>query len=320
MLFRPNSSAFTNPMTTTGDIIYSSDNAGTASRLAKGSDGQALVLASGIPSWGTPTPGFNYIAKSSAYNPAVINDWIYCTGASFTITLPDATAAGNAGKMIAIQHAGSSLVQVYQLNCQSGQTIGGVASGSYSLYTNSELLILASNGTTDWQIVSHKTDMPWQSGGTIASSITGSTSNPSFGTLSQDYYKWMRHGSRMLFYFCIQQTAAGSGAGSGTYLVPIPSNASIDTNVVTANTTVNLVQTAAAAKSILPASGWGLNSGNTCLCAPVAGAWDSSHIRIAGMLPATGGTGDWGSGFLASNLTTLTMAIWVEIPILGWQP
>ena len=38
--------------TAAGDIIYWSAS-GTPARLAKGSDGQALVLASGVPSWGT---------------------------------------------------------------------------------------------------------------------------------------------------------------------------------------------------------------------------------------------------------------------------
>jgi len=40
----------TNPMTTAGDVIYGGAG-GVATRLAKGSDGEALVLASGVPSW-----------------------------------------------------------------------------------------------------------------------------------------------------------------------------------------------------------------------------------------------------------------------------
>jgi len=38
------------PMTTSGDIIYGGAS-GTGTRLAKGSDGQVLTLASGVPSW-----------------------------------------------------------------------------------------------------------------------------------------------------------------------------------------------------------------------------------------------------------------------------
>ena len=42
------------PMTTAGDIIYGGTS-GTGTRLAKGTDGQVLTLASGLPSWVAPT-------------------------------------------------------------------------------------------------------------------------------------------------------------------------------------------------------------------------------------------------------------------------
>jgi hypothetical protein len=45
-----------NPLTTTGDIIYSSSGT-TAARLGIGSSGQSLVVASGVPSWATPSSG-----------------------------------------------------------------------------------------------------------------------------------------------------------------------------------------------------------------------------------------------------------------------
>lgn len=41
------------PMTTSGDVIYGGAS-GTGTRLGKGSDGQVLTLASGLPSWATP--------------------------------------------------------------------------------------------------------------------------------------------------------------------------------------------------------------------------------------------------------------------------
>jgi hypothetical protein len=43
----------TNPMTTTGDTIYSSSGS-TPARLGIGSTGQVLTVASGVPSWATP--------------------------------------------------------------------------------------------------------------------------------------------------------------------------------------------------------------------------------------------------------------------------
>jgi len=46
----------TNPMTTTGDTIYSSSGS-TPARLGIGSTGQVLTVASGLPSWATPVSG-----------------------------------------------------------------------------------------------------------------------------------------------------------------------------------------------------------------------------------------------------------------------
>ena len=50
------SSGMTNPMTTTGDTIYSSSGS-TPARLGIGTTGQVLTVASGIPSWATPSGG-----------------------------------------------------------------------------------------------------------------------------------------------------------------------------------------------------------------------------------------------------------------------
>jgi hypothetical protein len=46
----------TNPMTTTGDTIYSSSGS-TPARLGIGSTGQVLTVAAGVPSWATPAGG-----------------------------------------------------------------------------------------------------------------------------------------------------------------------------------------------------------------------------------------------------------------------
>jgi hypothetical protein len=50
------SAGMTNPMTTTGDTIYSSSGS-TPARLGIGSTGQVLTVAAGIPSWATPSGG-----------------------------------------------------------------------------------------------------------------------------------------------------------------------------------------------------------------------------------------------------------------------
>jgi hypothetical protein len=61
------SAGMTNPMTTTGDTIYSSSGS-TPARLGIGSTGQVLTVASGLPSWATPggsTKSFTQLSSAS---------------------------------------------------------------------------------------------------------------------------------------------------------------------------------------------------------------------------------------------------------------
>jgi hypothetical protein len=63
------SAGMTNPMTTTGDTIYSSSGS-TPARLGIGSTGQVLTVASGVPSWATPAGGTPTFKGCSLYNSA----------------------------------------------------------------------------------------------------------------------------------------------------------------------------------------------------------------------------------------------------------
>ena len=66
----------TNPMTTTGDTIYSSSGS-TPARLGIGSTGQVLTVAAGIPSWAD---------ASGAANLATIATGSISSGTSFTLS------------------------------------------------------------------------------------------------------------------------------------------------------------------------------------------------------------------------------------------
>jgi hypothetical protein len=64
------STGMTNPMTTTGDTIYSSSGS-TPAALPIGSTGQVLTVASGLPSWATiaaPSSGLTLIKRASFSN------------------------------------------------------------------------------------------------------------------------------------------------------------------------------------------------------------------------------------------------------------
>lgn len=57
---------FTNPMTATGDIIYSSDGAGTPAALPVATNGDVLTLVGGLPAWVTPGVGGTVTSVAAA--------------------------------------------------------------------------------------------------------------------------------------------------------------------------------------------------------------------------------------------------------------
>ncbi len=83
--------ALTDPMTTAGDIIIR--NAGnTTARLAAGSDGQVLTLASGVPTW----------AAAAGGGSGVGSDGVSLKSANYTIV------SGDDGKVIAYDTSGGA--------------------------------------------------------------------------------------------------------------------------------------------------------------------------------------------------------------------
>lgn len=89
------SGGMTNPMTTAGDIIYSSDGSGTPARLGVGSNGEVLTLASGVPSWAAASggsfvvpvsPGQVTYAKASGDYSTSSDTFVDVDGTNLTIT------------------------------------------------------------------------------------------------------------------------------------------------------------------------------------------------------------------------------------------
>jgi hypothetical protein len=88
-----------NPMTTTGDTIYSSSGS-TPARLGIGSTGQVLTVAGGIPSWATPAAsgsGLVLIDSNSFSSVAAVsrNNVFSSTYQNYVIVVEGAVPAGN---------------------------------------------------------------------------------------------------------------------------------------------------------------------------------------------------------------------------------
>lgn len=80
----------TNPMTTTGDTIYSSSGS-TPARLGIGSSGQVLTVSGGVPTWATPSSGgFTSIASGTLSGSSVTISSIASTYKHLAVTIHSA--------------------------------------------------------------------------------------------------------------------------------------------------------------------------------------------------------------------------------------
>jgi hypothetical protein len=108
----------TNPMTTTGDTIYSSSGS-TPARLGIGSTGQVLTVAGGIPSWATPADGLVFLNKTdfSATTSTSINNVFTTTYDNYKIyVVGQSTSATNPAFSLRLRASGTDSTADYQ--CQ----------------------------------------------------------------------------------------------------------------------------------------------------------------------------------------------------------
>lgn len=93
-IWSADSAGMTNPMTTTGDTIYSSSGS-TPARLGIGTTGQVLTVNGGVPTWATPAGGgkvLQVVTATTAVQASSTSTTYANTGLSATIT-PSATTS-----------------------------------------------------------------------------------------------------------------------------------------------------------------------------------------------------------------------------------
>ena len=196
--------------------------ASTPADVAVGTNGTFLKADSSISTGVTWTSTISTAAtRSVTTTDACTNadDVLILSGASFTETL--FTAVGNTGKILTLIHNGTNLTQVYTLNTTSGQTIGGIASGTYKLGTFQETLRIISDGA-NWLILGHFAETTWVA---YTPTIAGA------GTPTNMSAFWKREGEDLLvkFYFLPGTTTAV------TATVSLPSTLTINTALIIAN-------------------------------------------------------------------------------------
>jgi len=137
-----------NPMTTGGDIIYGGTS-GTPTRLAKGTDGQVLTLASGVPSW-TDASGVSSdfiiledqkpdgtnggTSSSGSWYDRVLNTEVVDTGNNCSLSSNQFTLTAGTYKIFAtvpFNRASGGSIRLYNVSDSSTEVLGTLFSSDY---------------------------------------------------------------------------------------------------------------------------------------------------------------------------------------------
>ena len=140
-------------LTTTGDTFYASA-ANTPARLAIGSTGQVLTVASGIPSWATPTTlNLTINAKTANYTLVAgdVNKLLTMSDAgTLTFTVPNGVFT--TGQQINVQGIGTGLVQIRN-DGTTTLTSTGATSGAPNLRAQFSAATIVCTGTNTFTVI-----------------------------------------------------------------------------------------------------------------------------------------------------------------------
>jgi hypothetical protein len=286
------------PTITTGDINAA---AVTLPKLAVGAIAPCLV---------TTTAG-------AAYQMSSTEQYVIGNGATHTITLYP--VSGNTGRIATLRHNGTSLTQVYHLDGSGSETIDGTT--TIAMYTNGESFQLICNGSTGWDVIGHETETGWTTVNSIAAGTlisSAGVSTPTYGTIVQHYARWKRSSSECIFEWFYRHSSIGT-AGSGMYLLNLPSGLGIDTNLYPVNTTTTV---SAFADSVV--GDFRMVSSTNVTGVGIVAPYSSSQVKVmfGGWANAAGsGVNVWSSSYndFATN-ANMVFLMKLKFPVSNWRP
>lgn len=155
---------------------------------------------------------------------------------------------------------------------------------------------------TDWQA------FPSVAAGTL---ITATTTNPTYGTVTQNVALWRRVGDSMEIIWTFRQSTSGS-SGSGTYLFNLPPGYQIDTTKLPASMS-----------NIQPIGTFNYADSNSSFGNGWVSPYSATQLWAHFPYTTSGGgaqiASPWGSatsGFIATS--PMSLSIRVTVPIAGW--
>lgn len=210
----------------------------------------------------------------------------------------------------------------YQIPVILGATSNGISIASSGAITGTVYVDDAYVGVADpfvsAPLITEWVDFPSVAAGVL---ITGTTTNPSYGTVATNKAQWRRVGSNMEIRWDYRQTATtGAASGSGNYLFNLPPGYEIDTTKFKANTSLGDTASAGNDSSSIGTI-WGAYS-TTGIYRGAMSVYSSTKLKGFIAFGATAiDTTYWGAVSPTSFLSFagLSVNMSVSVPILGWS-
>lgn len=153
--------------------------------------------------------------------------------------------------------------------------------------------------------------------------VTGTTSNPTKGTVVLDKAQWRRVGDSVEIIYDYQQSGTGT-SGSGAYLYSLPPGLTADTSKISLPSSPATATTINTGGTIVGPAQQASNINNSTLVSSWAFAsiYDATHLAItisSGSSPSEAFS--WGSSATSSNysVTPMYLSFRATVPISGWS-
>jgi hypothetical protein len=168
----------TNPMTTTGDTIYSSSGS-TPARLGIGSTGQVLTVAGGVPTWAAPSSGsMTLLSTTSMSGASVTISSIDQTYRNLYVVVRNFLPATNNQYLDLKLNGGSTFAAFANYGDNSEQTFTGSVIQAANLTSNA-----ADQGLITITIPDYANTVTWKMAEILAMTNSGTTSTSATGRL-----------------------------------------------------------------------------------------------------------------------------------------
>lgn len=243
------------------------------------------------------------VSKTTTYTATTDDSLILCSGSSFTVTLP-AASAGGGGKILRIQKTDASTSNIITIARAGSDTIQGLT--STTLNTQDEVVTLMSDGALTWYIQDRSYPMTWIPFTMVLTGANGTA--PTNGTVATNAAFYRRNGGNMELKWEFHTTTAGNNNGAtGQWLITLPFG-TVDATIIPEYNTNAFGTANVGSMEVLM----------TNLYLGTLQMYDSNRI-VASLTTGNSTFSDWSTSGNNWNTSPIRLSMNASVPITGWN-